>query len=75
MSIYATFDQTELDREYSPSSCIDDISVFLNAYASVSRKVKDAATKQGTCMQNLAYGVQEDERLDLFVPPTTQGAP
>jgi len=43
MSIYSTFDQTELDREYSPSSCIEDINVFLDAYAAVSHSVKDNA--------------------------------
>jgi len=75
MSIYSTFDQTELDREYSPSSCIDDINVFLDAYASVSKKVKDVAIKEGSCIQNLAYGAGKDEQLDLFLPPATQGAP
>ena len=75
MPIYATFDQAELDRQYSPSSCIDDINVFLNAYASVSCKVREVATKEGSCMQNLAYGTQENERLDLFLPSTTKAAP
>jgi len=75
MSIFSTFDQVELDREYSPSSCIDDINVFLDAYASVSSEVKESAVKQGTCVQNLGYGAQEDEQLDLFIPSTTEGAP
>ncbi len=75
MSIYSTFDQTELDREYSPSSCIEDINVFLDAYATVSRNVKDNAIKEDSCMQNLAYGTQEDEQLDLFLPSTRKRAP
>jgi arylformamidase len=75
MSIYATFDQSELDREYSPSSRIDDINVFLDAYASVSKQVKNAALAEGSCLQNLAYGSKADERLDLFKPSTTQAAP
>lgn len=75
MSIYSTFDQAELDREYSPSSCIDDINVFLDAYASVSSQVKNVALAEGSCIQNLAYGTKADERLDLFKPSTAQAAP
>ena len=75
MSIYATFDQTELDREYSPSSCIDDINVFLDAYASVSSKVKKCAVNQGSCIEDIAYGSQEDEKLDLFLPSITKCGP
>jgi arylformamidase len=75
MSIYLSFDQAELDREYSPSSRIDDISVFLDAYAAISSKIKIKATNEGLCLQNLAYGSQKDERLDLYLPSTTAGAP
>ena len=75
MSIYLGFDQAELDREYSPSSRIDNINVFLDAYASTSRKVRIKATNEGSCLQNLAYGSQKDERLDLYLPSTTAGAP
>jgi len=75
VSIYSTFEQAELDREYSPSSCIDDINVFLDAYASVSSQVKNAALAEGSCIQNLAYGSKPDERLDLFKPSTAQAAP
>jgi len=75
MSIYSTFDQVELDREYSPSSCIDDINVFLDAYASVSSQVKNVALAEGSCIQNLAYGSKADEQLDLFKPATAQAAP
>lgn len=75
MPIYSTFDQAELDREYSPSSCIDDINVFLDAYASVSSQVKKVAIAEGSCIQNLAYGSKADEQLDLFKPSITQGAP
>ena len=69
------FDQAELDREYSPSSCVEDIDVFLGAYASVSIQVKKVAIEAGSCTQNLAYGSNADERLDLFKPSTTKGAP
>jgi len=49
MSIYSTFDQTELDREYSPSSCIEDINVFLDAYAAVSHSTGRTKTSSWIC--------------------------
>jgi arylformamidase len=76
MSIYSTFDQATLDREYSPSSCVDDITVYLNAYADQSRTVKDAALEQDSCISDLAYGPSGDEKLDLFMPRSAgHGAP
>ena len=41
--IYANFDQESLDREYSPSSCIDDINVYLDLYTRESDAAKRAA--------------------------------
>jgi len=75
MSIYSSFDQTTLDREYSPSSCVDDINIYLDEYAGVSQSAKEAAIKQGSCLSDLAYGTGEDELLDLFLPSVTSGAP
>ena len=75
MAIYSSFDQAALDREYSPSSCVDDIDVYLDEYLSISRKAKDAAIEQGSCLSDLAYGTSEDELLDLFLPETMARAP
>jgi len=75
MQVYANFSQQELDREYSPSSCIADINIFLDAYASASHRVKEAATIEGSYRPDLAYGAHEDERLDLFLPETANRAP
>lgn len=75
MPIYSSFDQATLDREYSPSSCVDDINVYILEYMRGSKESKDAAIEQGTCLKDLAYGAGEDEKLDLFLPTNTAGAP
>jgi len=73
--IYSKFDQSTLDREYSPSSCIKDIGVYLDQYTRISRQVKNEAIKQGSCFLDLAYGPADDERLDLFAPFHNDPAP
>lgn len=73
--IYSSFDQATLDREYSPSSCIDDINVYLEAYACASRQARDAAIHQGTLAADLPYGSAPDERLDLFLATSSGSAP
>jgi len=75
MPRYSSFDQATLDREYSPSSCVDDINVYIHEYVRASRKAKDDAIGQGTCLSDLNYGASGDEMLDLFVPDTAAGAP
>jgi arylformamidase len=73
--IYATFDQSELDREYSPSSCIDDINVYLEEFARTSRSAKDDALSSGSCDLDLQYGPGDEETLDLFLPTEPGSAP
>jgi arylformamidase len=72
---YRDFDQVELDRQYSPSSCIADIGVFLARYAESSRQARDAAAANGTLAGDLQYGLSTDEGLDLFMPPGDRGGP
>jgi len=71
----ARFNQSAHDREYSPSSCVDDIDVYLDEYAARSQKVKITALAEGSCVADLAYGNSPDERLDLFLPATMGPAP
>ena len=73
--IYATFDQSELDREYSPSSCIDDINVYLEEFVRTSKAAKDDALRSGSCDLDLQYGPGEEETLDLFLPTESGSAP
>jgi arylformamidase len=65
--IYATFDQSTLDREYSPSSCIDDINIYLDDYARASKAAKSEALQVNACEPDLHYGEGAEETLDLFL--------
>ena len=73
--IYATFDKSELDREYSPSSCIDDINVYLEEYSRTSNAAKDSAQSGGLCDLDLQYGPGDEETLDLFLPAGSELSP
>ncbi len=75
MPIYSTFDQSTLDREYSPSSLIDDINVYLDAYECSSETAKSDALQDGLCKPDLQYGPGGEETLDLFLPDISGPAP
>ena len=53
-----------MQREYSPSSLIHDISVFLKEYQRISKHVY-----KNHLFTTLAYGESLAETLDLFLPP------
>ena len=72
--VYAQFDQSALDREYSPSSCIADISIYLDAYADRSAAARQSALADGLYNGDLRYGDGPDETLDLFLPRTAETA-
>ena len=73
--VYATFDQDALDREYSPSSCIDDLDVYLDEYARTSKAAKSDALKGNACDADQRYGPGAEETLDLFLPAERGSAP
>jgi len=73
--VYATFDQDALDREYSPSSCIDDIDAYLDEYARTSKAAKSDALKDNACNADQRYGPGAEETLDLFLPAERGSAP
>ncbi len=75
MQIYSSFDQAALDREYSPSSCISDIKVYLDQYRDVSRQAKDNAIASESCLADVAYGSSIDERFDLYLPEMSGDSP
>lgn len=64
-TLYRGFDADNLEREYSPSSCVGgDISGYLERYAAESA----AARAELACQLDLRYGTADDEVLDLFLP-------
>jgi len=73
--IYRSFDKETLDREYSPSSMVESIDVYLERYAADSRAAREAATRAGACRADLRYGPGDAETLDLFLPPGDAPAP
>lgn len=56
--------RTPLEREYSPSTCVDEpggVDALLAAYRTVSERARDSAPPQ-----TYAYGALPCEQLDLF---------
>ena len=62
METWRDFDLATLEREYSPSSCVDDLGALIEAYASRSRESEARATVH----KGLIYGNHPDEALDFF---------
>jgi len=67
-NVYRDFDQADLDREYSPSSCVDDINLYLEQYSHFSEEVKQHALTNFRCEFDIQYSSGKDETLDLFLP-------
>ncbi|MEU9132806.1 alpha/beta hydrolase [Kitasatospora sp. NPDC048540] len=68
--VYRQFDQVELDREYSPSSCVADLGAELAAYTEGSAAAYAALPGH----RELRYGTQAPEVLDFF-PAAGPAAP
>ena len=64
------FEHAELEREYSPSSCVDNFDELVAAYASESTRSESRAR----VLKDLSYGAHEDELLDFF-PVEDKNAP
>lgn len=60
---------TDLEREYSPSSCVDDISPFIEAYSTRSAAVHQGCEADGPHVFEVRYGPGESQTIDLVVPP------
>ncbi|GAA6205126.1 alpha/beta hydrolase [Thalassotalea sp. SU-HH00458] len=65
---YQELDLNTLEKAYSPSSCVDDIGVYIKQYIDLSDKAKKSAIEQGKLIANIQYGSNPDEVLDLFMP-------
>jgi arylformamidase len=68
--VYREFGRAELDREYSPSSCVADMAAELAAYPRLS----EAAYATLPVRRDLRYGAEPPELLDFF-PAPQPGAP
>ena len=66
--MYRNFSLKTLEREYSPSSCIDDIGIFIDQYITLSATAKNTAIEQKKLIADIQYGSNADEVLDMFLP-------
>ena len=68
MTLIASEDIEHLNREYSPSSCIDDINVYIQQYIDLSAEAKTKAIGQHSIYQDVQYGDNENQCLDIYLP-------
>lgn len=68
--VHRAYDRATLDRQFSPSSCVTDIKVFLDEYAALSRRTRDELTVRA----GIPYGGERCETLDFF-PAAEPDAP
>lgn len=66
MKPYHNMDHETLEREYSPSSCVDDIMVFIEEYESESAKARKIL--KNNMQRDIKYGPEERSHFDMFVP-------
>jgi arylformamidase len=70
VAVYLTYDQRSLDLQYSPSSRVPDINVFLREYAERSAVARE---KLDVCAA-VRYGPRPAQLLDYF-PADNEGGP
>ena len=63
-------DINTLEKEYSPSSCIQNYNELINEYGSKS-KIAESTT---TVIKDISYGESKEECLDFF-PATKKNSP
>ncbi|MFT4941351.1 MAG: arylformamidase [Paraglaciecola sp.] len=61
-------DIDNINREYSPSSCIDDINIYIQQYIQLSRVARNHALEQNLLYQDIQYGDSKTQSLDLYLP-------
>ena len=68
---WTSLSREDLEREYSPSSCIGgDIGPYIAQYRSRSIAARDACYAAGSPVVELSYGPKLSQTLDLSVPQT-----
>ena len=68
-TVWRGYKQAGLDRQYDSRGTVPDVTVYLREYAERSAAAKSSLT----CLENLAYGVGDNERLDIFPVPGAVG--
>lgn len=66
MKPYHQMDHETLEREYSPSSCVQDIMVYINQYIEKSEKARETCAKNFN--PDIKYAPEERAAMDIFIP-------
>jgi arylformamidase len=66
MKPYHQMEPETLEREYSPSSCVDDIMVYINQYIDISAQIRDELKDNLTA--DVKYGPEARSHMDVFIP-------
>ncbi|MEM7501272.1 MAG: alpha/beta hydrolase [Pseudomonadota bacterium] len=74
-AVYSTFDQEALDREYSPSSLVTDIGIYLAEYRRRSSQAVARSRENQSVHTDIRYGTTRAEALDLFLPSSADAVP
>jgi arylformamidase len=61
-------DIDNVNREYSPSSCIDDINIYIQQYIQLSEIAKNYALEKKLLHQGIQYGESKTQSLDIYLP-------
>lgn len=66
----------ELEREYSPSSCLDgDIGPFIEAYTDRSLDAVAECAELGSEVRTITYGPEPRQAIDVVAPDAAQPSP
>jgi arylformamidase len=68
--MYRDMSLAALEQQYSPSSCIDDINIYIKQYIDQSQQVTFQALEENSLLSDISYGEHADELLDLYLPTT-----
>ena len=60
--VWRGYSQAALDQQYNSRATVPDVTVYLREYAARSTAAKASLA----CMENIAYGPGDDDRLDIF---------
>ena len=66
MKPYHHMDLKTLEQEYSPSSCIKDIMIYINEYIDESARAREHLTNNARL--NVKYGPEDRSHMDIFIP-------
>lgn len=66
--MYKGFSKELLAQQYSPSSCVENINIHIDAYINQSKTSKEKAIKNKLVLTDLRYSSSNDTVLDLYLP-------